>query len=185
MEIKRATVSIDYHVEYKKCLYSVPYTHRGEKVDVHASGNLVSVYFRNTLIAQHKRTKPGCPATEPAHMPEGHRRHKQWNPESLRNWAKELGEEVYKWVDTQLASRDHPEQAYRACMGLRDIARKYPPQRLNDACGVANRNGLVRIKQIREVLKNGMDRLALLEEQEQGASLPQDHENIRGPEQFG
>ncbi len=181
-DIKRAKVNIDYHVEYKKCLYSVPYAYRGESVDVHASRNLVTIYFRNEIIAHHRRTRPGRPATEPAHMPESHRRHKQWNPGSLRNWADKLGEEVRRWVDAQFASRDHPELAYRTLLGLRDLARRYPAQRLNDACGVANRKGLMRIKQVSEVLKNSMDKLPLLEEEE--ASLPQDHKNIRGPEGF-
>jgi len=91
---------------------------------------------------------------------------------------------VYRWVDAQLESRDHPEQAYRACLGLMGLAREYPARRLNDACGVANRKGLMRIRQIREVIRNGMDKLALLEEEEPDTPLPQDHENIRGPEGF-
>jgi len=177
-------VNIDYHVEYNKCLYSVPCACRGERVDVHASGNLVSIYFRNELIARHKRTRPGRPATEPAHMPEAHRRHEKWNPQSLRRWGKGVGEEVYRWVDAQLESRDHPEQAYRACLGLMGLAREYPARRLNDACGAANRNGLMSIKQIREILKNGKDKLPLFEEEEPDAFLPQDHKNIRGPEVF-
>ena len=181
-DIKRAKVNIDYHVEYKKCLYSVPYMYRGESVEVQASRNLVGIYFRNELIAQHKRAKPGHPATEPAHMPQGHRQHKQWNPESLRSWAQSQGEEVGRWVDAQFASRDHPEQAYRTLLGLRNLARRYPARRLNDACGIANRKGLMRIKQISNVLKNSMDKLPLLEEE--SISLPQDHKNIRGPEQF-
>ena len=180
-EIKGAKVGIDYHVEHKKKLYSVPYIHRGERVEVHASENLVMIYFKNRFIAQHKRLGTGRYSTEPAHMPEGHREHEKWTPRRLRNWAKGLGSEVFEWVDAQLASRDHPEQAYRVCLGLLNLSRDYP-QRLNLACGVANRNGLVRLRQIKEILKNGMDRSAL--PQEQGISLPQDHENIRGPEQY-
>ena len=180
-QIKRAKVNIDYHVEYKKSCYSVPCIYRGESVEVHASETLVTIYFKNKLIAQHKRLKTGRYATEPAHMPEGHREHEKWTPRRLRIWAKGLGDEVLEWVDAQLESRDHPEQAYRACLGLLSLSRDYP-QRLNNACGVANRNGFVRLKQIKEILKNGMDKVAPLEEQ--SASLPQDHENIRGPEQY-
>ena len=181
-EIKRAKVSIDYHVEYKKRLYSVPWTCRGESVEIHATERVVTIYLKNRLIAQHKRLRRGRYATDPAHMPEGHREHEKWNPGRLRKWAKGLGEEVYRWVDAQLASRDHPEQAYRACLGLLRLSRDYP-QRLNDACGAANRNGLMRLGQVREILKNGRDRLPLFDE-EDDAVLPQDHENIRGPEQY-
>ena len=86
-------------------------------MEIHASENIVVIYFKNKLIAQHKRLKPGRCATEPAHMPEGHREHEKWNPQRLRNWGKELGDEVYRWVDAQLVSKDHPEQAYRVLSG--------------------------------------------------------------------
>ena len=181
-EIRKAKVHIDYHVEYRKKLYSVPWIYRGERVEVHASQNIVTIYFKSRVIAQHKRLRKGRWATERAHMPEGHREHEKWNPARLREWAKELGEEVYRWVDAQLESRDHPEQAYRAALGVLSLSREHP-QRLNAACGVANRNGLLRLKQIKEVLKNGMDRLPLPGEEEE-SSLPQHHDNIRGPEQF-
>lgn len=107
-EIKSAKVNIDCHVEYKKALYSVPWTYRGERVEIHASRNIVGIYFKGNLIARHKRSARGRYSTEPAHMPEAHRRHERWNPRRLRNWGKELGEEVYRWVDAQLISRDHP-----------------------------------------------------------------------------
>ena len=67
-EIKRGKVNIDYHVEYKKKLYSVPCMYRGERVEVHATQSIVAVYFKNKLIAQHKRLGAGRYATEPAHM---------------------------------------------------------------------------------------------------------------------
>ena len=40
----------------------------------------------------------------------------------------------------------------------------------------------MRLKQVKEVLRNNMDRLPLL--REESLSLPQDHENIRGPQQY-
>lgn len=180
--IKRAKVNIDCRVEYKKALYSVPWTYRGERVDIRAAENIVMIYFKNKLIAQHKRLKPGRCSTEPAHMPEGHGEHERRNPRRLRNWAKDLGEEVLERVNTQIESKDRPEQACRACPGLMSLSRDCP-RRLNDARGAADRNGLAKLRQVREALKNGMDTLALFEEDP--SELPQDHENIRGPEQFG
>ena len=180
-EIKKAKVHIDYHVEYKKRFYSVPWNYRGERVEVHASQNIVKIYFKNKLIAQHKRLRTGSWETEPAHMPENHREHERWTPQGLRNWAKQQGEEVYRWVDAQIESKDHPEQAYRVCLGLMSLSRNYP-QRLNAACRVANRNGLMKLRQVKEVLKNGTDKLPLFEEEE--FRLPQDHKNVRGPGEF-
>ena len=182
IEIKLAKVSIDYHIEYNKTLYSVPHNYIGERVEVHTSANIVEIYFKGKLAAQHKRVdKRGC-VTELAHMPEAHRQHGKWNPQRFRNFAAEVGEETLQWVSSQLESREHPAQAYRICLGLLKLSRDYP-QRLEDACRVANRNGLMRLKQVKELLRNSRDKLALLEEEE-NVGLPQNHENIRGPEQY-
>ena len=105
------------------------------------------------------------------------------NPQRFRSWAAEVGEETLEWVSSQLESREHPAQAYRVCLGLLNLSRDYP-KRLDDACRVANRNGLLRLKQVKELLRNNMDKLPLLDEEE-NLALPQNHENIRGPEQYG
>ena len=34
------------------------------------------------------------------------------------NWAQSIGPEVLVWVKGQLQRREHPEQAYRVCLGL-------------------------------------------------------------------
>ena len=183
MEIKRARVNIDYHVEYKKARYSVPYNHIGETVEVHAGTNIVEIYFREKLVAQHRRADKGGCVTDIAHMPEAHQYHEKWNPQRFRSWAAEVGEETLEWVSSQLESREHPAQAYRVCLGLLNLSRDYP-KRLDDACRAANRNGLLRLKQVKELLRNNMDKLPLLDEEE-NLALPQNHENIRGPEQYG
>ena len=46
-DIKRAKVNIDYHVEYRNPkLYSVPCAYRGERVEVHATENIIMVYLQ-------------------------------------------------------------------------------------------------------------------------------------------
>ena len=180
-EIKGARVNIDYHTEYRKTRYSVPHNYIAERVEVHADTNIVEIYFTEKLIAKHRRTDKGGFVTEIAHMPESHQRHEKWNEERIRSWAAQQGAQVLEWVNGQFESREHPAQAYRTCLGLLSLSRTYP-QRLNDACGVANRNGLLRLKQVKELLRNDMDRLPLL--REENMELPQDHENIRGPEQY-
>ena len=182
IEIKRAKVHLDYHVEHKKAFYSVPFIYRSETVEIHSTRNIVTISFKGKTIARHKRLNRGGYSTEPAHMPESHREHEKWNPRSLRNWAEKQGSETLEWLEWQFALKDHPEQVYRVCLGLMKLSRDYP-QRLNDACGVANRNGLTRLKQVREILKNGMDKLPLFEEEDDFA-LPQDHGNIRGADQY-
>jgi hypothetical protein len=115
-------------------------------------------------------------------MPKRHQKQQQWTPGRLKNWAKDIGPEVLAWVDTQLTTKDHPEQAYRVCLGLLNLSRDYPAQRLDTACKIANREGLLRLKHIKSILQSKRDQLP--EQLDLQVELPQDHENIRGPHNF-
>ena len=106
----------------------------------------------------------------------------QWTPGRLKNWAGDIGPEVLAWVAKQLTARAHPEQAYRVCLGLLNLSRAYPPERLEAACKIANRAGLILLKQIKSILKSNRDRLP--EQLELQAELPQHHANIRGPRNY-
>jgi hypothetical protein len=180
--IKPVKVNIDYHVQYERHHYSVPHQYVGESLELHAGDTLITLYFRGQSVATHARKfRPGT-TTEPSHMPQRHRKHQQWTPGRLKNWAQDLGPEILRWVDTQLKTKAHPEQAYRVCLGLLNLGREYPAQRLEAACRIANREGLMRLKQIKSILSSNRDRLP--EQLSLATELPQDHENIRGPHNF-
>jgi transposase len=182
VDIKPVKVNIDYHVQYQQHHYSVPHQYVGETLELHAGEHRVSVYFRQRQVATHARAyRPGI-TTEPGHMPKRHRQHQQWTPGRLKNWAKTLGPEVLRWVTTQLNTKAHPEQAYRLCLGLLNLSREYPGRRLEAACRIANREGLLRLRQITSILRSNRDQLP--EQLDLETTLPQDHENIRGPHNF-
>jgi len=183
IDIKPVKVNIDYHVHYQRHHYSVPHQHVGQTLELQASDTLVTLYYRREPVASHPRKfRPGV-TTVAAHMPERHHKHQQWSPGRLKNWARDLGAEVLVWVSTQLTTRDHPEQAYRVCLGLLSLSREYPAERLDAACRIANREGLMRLVQIKAILTSNRDRLP-----EQlnfpNEVLAQDHENIRGAKDF-
>mgnify|MGYP001029982126 CR=1 FL=1 len=182
-DIKAVRVNIDYHVQYDQHLYSVPHQYVGEKLDVHATEYTLTLYFRQQVVASHPRQyQPGM-TTQPAHMPERHRHQGGWTPERLIQWAERIGPDTRLWIESRLHQKAHPEQAYRVCLGLLNLNRNYPPERLNASCRIANREGLNRLKQIRAILNSNRDQL-----QEQlpltTTELPQNHANIRGPESF-
>ena len=104
------------------------------------------------------------------------------DPTALRKWASDIGPDTHLWVDTQLKSRPHPEQAYKVCLGLLNLSLDYPSCRLNRACLLANREGLTRLKNIKSILKSNRDQLQ--QELALSVELPQSHDNIRGPENF-
>ena len=180
--IKPVKVNIDYHVEYKPHFYSVPHQYVGERLELHASDTLVEIYFRRQLVATHPRKYTYGFTTNPAHMPRHHQAQQQWSPGRLKRWAADIGSDTLTWVSDQLERREHPEQAYKVCLGLLNLSKQYPATRLNGACRIANAAGLNRLKQIKAILKSNRDQLP--EQLSLAAELPQDHENIRGPHDF-
>ena len=182
VDIKPVKVNIDYHVHYQQHHYSVPHQYVGETLELHASDTLIALYFHQHSVATHARKhRPGM-TTEPVHMPKRHQIHQQWTPGRLKNWARDIGPAVLSWVDAQLTTKAHPEQAYRVCLGLLDLSRAYPRERLEAACRIANQTGLVRLKQVKSILSSNRDQLP--EQLDLDTELPQDHENIRGPNTF-
>lgn len=55
-------------------------------------------------------------------------------------------------------------------------------ERLEAACRIANKAGLIRLKQVKSILQSNRDQLP--EQLDLETELPQDHENIRGPRTF-
>ena len=183
VDIKTVKVNIDYHVQYQSHHYSVPHQYVGEKLELHAGEGVVQIYFQARLIGSHVRHHQPGMTTDPAHMPKAHAEHHKWSAARLTQWAQSVGPDTHSWVEAQLKIKDHPEQAYRICLGLLNLSREYPSVRLNTACRIANREGLMRLRQIKSMLKSNRDQLP--EEQlELVVDLPQDHENIRGPHNF-
>ncbi len=180
--IKPVKVNIDYHVQYKDHSYSVPHQYVGERLELHASETLVEVYFRRQLVATHPRKHTPGFTTNPAHMPKRHQAQQQWTPGRLKRWAGDIGPDTGAWVSDQFERREHPEQAYRVCLGLLNLSKQYPATRLNAACRIANQASLMRLKQVRAILMSNRDQLP--EQLSLAAELPQDHENIRGPHNF-
>lgn len=180
--IKTARVNVDYHVQYEQHLYSVPHEYVGEPVELHISDKLMTVYFRGHQIARHPRAHQAGISTIDTHMPVRHQQHLKWTPCRLMSWAKSIGTDVHQWISRQLEIKTHPEQAYRVCLGLLKLSRQYPEARLNKACAIANEHDLVRLKQVKSILKSNRDQLP--KQLDLSVELPQDHHNVRGPKHF-
>jgi hypothetical protein len=110
-------------------------------------------------------------------MPSHHQAASDWNPERLTNWARNLGEYVEAVITHILTQRGHPEQAYKACLGILNLTRKagIDKQRLNKACQRAVEFQYYSYKGIERILKNKT------EEQQLDCFQPlPEHPNIRG-----
>jgi transposase len=181
-EWRRCKVNIDYHVEVEKHFYSVPYQLVHEQVYARVTQTTVEIFFKDRRVSSHVRhLGPGF-TTEPAHMPKDHREYLDWTPTRIMSWASETGPTTARVVETIMARKDHPEQGYRACLGILRLGRTYGKDRVEAACGRAVALGAYSYKSINSMLKSGMDGQPLPGAiTERKASAPADHANIRGP----
>jgi transposase len=175
---KKARVHIDYHVSFEKHYYSVPYTLIGKEVDIRVTEKTVEIYYQRKRRASHRRSPAqGRYSTQNEHMPPAHQKYSDWSPERFLRWAEEIGPDTTRLIAAVLESRRHPQQAYRSCLGILGLGKRYPNARLEAACHRALSAGIRSYKGIRNILENNLDKLAV--DQPPGAPLPS-HANIRG-----
>ena len=182
-EWKKAKVGPDYHITVEAHHYSVPHTHIRRTIDVRVTASTVECFYRSRRIAVHPRScRKGQHTTMAAHMPDRHRAWAEWTPERLVRWAKKTGEATAKVVDGIMASRKHPEQGFRACLGIMRLAKSYGPQRCEAACKRALAIGSLRYRSIESILRRGLDQIELDNARDDHRSIT--HDNIRGPHYY-
>lgn len=180
--VKKARVHLDYHVEYERHYYSVPYQLVKEEVFVHAGDTVLAIFHRGRQVAVHPRShRAGGHTTDPQHMAKAHRKHQEWSPQRFLDWAQSIGQHTQSVIQHQLESRRHPEHGYRACLGLLSLSKKYGKDRLEAACRRATHIGGMHYKNIAAILSNSMDKVPLDQpEAEPQSTLPLMHDNVRG-----
>lgn len=177
---KTARVHIDYHVEFEKHLYSVPHTLIHQEVDLHATEHMLEIFFKGKSIAIHPRSfKPGRFSTLQEHMPPNHQFMDRINAQQLIHWAEAIGPQTTDFIRATLHARPFPEQAFRSCLGILSLAKKYPLARMEQACQAAQEAKTFSYKAVKEEL----DWLSKQPEAAVVETLPT-HANIRGQEYY-
>lgn len=179
---KDCGVNIDYHIDVGHNLYSVPHQLVHERVEARVATTTVEVFFKGRRVTSHARLfGRGRCSTHPEHMPSAHRAHAEWTPSRLIGWAEKTGPATARVVQGILASRPHPEQGYRACLGLLRLGQARGADRLEAACVRADRLGAHSYRTIKNILAAGLDRVPL--DDTAPSPLPA-HDNIRGAAYF-
>lgn len=181
-EWKRVRAAFDYHVDVDHHYYSVPHALVGQELWARFSASTVEIFHRSQRVASHARSyQRGVHSTIPEHMPRSHRAHAEWTPVRLINWGASIGTNTCAVVEHLLKSKPHPEQGYRACLGLLALARQYGQGRLEAASTLAVKLQSPTRKSVLSILKTGRD---------QGPSaipdpfdLPE-HPNVRGAKYY-
>jgi transposase len=177
-EWKVCRPNIDYHVAIDHNFYSVPYPLIDESLEARFTASTIEVFFKSRRVAAHARlTGRGRYATLLEHMPRAHRAHAEWTPSRLIAWAEQTGPATGRLAAGILERRPHPEQGYRACLGLMRLGRVHGADRLEAACQRAERLRSYRLRTVEHILKHQQDRLPLDEPPARPALT---HENLRG-----
>lgn len=179
------TVNIDYHIDYDGHYYSVPVALTRKKVNVRATPTTLEVFYKGKRVASHMRSyRRGKHSTTPEHRPKSHREYAEWTPSRLLNWAATIGPNAAAVVQQIMDSKRHPEQGYRASLGVIRLGKRHGNHRLELACKRALSLRSASYKTVQSVLKAGLEDEPLPNEEPSPQTMPDDHENVRGPHYY-
>jgi len=114
-------------------------------------------------------------------MPPQHRFYAEWNPQEMINRAQRIGNDVRALVEKVLNSTRCMQQAFKICVGIIGLSRRYGPERLNQASNRALEFNYYSYKAVKNILERGLD--TMQEERLSFKPLPV-HKNIRGSAYF-
>lgn len=178
-EFKHARVNIDYHVEFENNFYSAPFQLVRQEVMLKVTFSMVHILHKGQRIASHVRLygKKYHYSTVHDHMPLKHQKMTEWTPERIVNWANRIGPNTAKVVDHIMAHKLHPEQAYRACLGIIRLEKTYSGQRIENASRRAIAYQAFSYHSMVSILEKNLD---LLSFEENPTSPLLQHSNLRG-----
>ncbi len=177
-----ATVNIDYHVVVDHHYYSVPYGLIHQRLQVRLSETSVELFHKAKRVAAHPRNfQRGLFTTLDEHRPKSHQRYLEWTPGRIIDWARKIGPKCALVVQNVMASRPHPEQGFRSCLGIIRLGKIHGDARLEAACVRALHFGTVSYRSIESILDKRLEQQGL--EIDLPLASPV-HENVRGQNYF-
>lgn len=178
----KARVGPDYHVEVDGHYYSVPYRLVGKQLDVRATARMVEILDSGRRVAAHARSpRRGVHTTTTEHMPKAHQEHLAWTPPRLVAWAQKTGPSAAALVEQIMLARCHPQQGFRACLGIMRLAKTHGEDRLEAACARALAVGSLSYRGVKSILTVGLDRDPT---PTPVATEPISHDNVRGADYY-
>jgi transposase len=179
---KQCRAGLDYHVEVEKHYYSVPYTLLRETMWARITARTVEVFHHGKRVAAHARSSSNRKhTTVREHMPSSHQRYADWTPERIKRQAGETGPKTSALIEIILRERTHPEQGFRASVGILRHATTFGRERLEAACDRALEIGARSYTSVTSILKSNLDRKRPASATD-GPAIS--HTNIRGPGYF-
>jgi transposase len=176
---KKAVANIDYHVEVDGHYYSVPYTLVRQEVMVRYTNSGVEIFHKSRRVAAHMRSyQKGHHTTIPEHRPPAHAKYLDWTPERIISWAGTVGPNCGEAAKRLMSERKIPEHAFRPCVGLIRLGKRYGNERVDRACSRALKMNIVGYRHIESMLKTGRDQTPVPDEIPVRPVVV--HDNLRG-----
>ena len=100
----------------------------------------------------------------------------------IRHGGPDLRREAHAGGEAILKRKPHPEQGFRACLGILRLRKSYGPDRLEAACGRAVEIDGLSYSSVASILKNNIDRRRRDPAADEGPVIH--HQHLRGPIYF-
>lgn len=161
----------------------MPYRFARAEVEVRLTVRTVEIFLKGERIATHARMSGNHKHTTiPDHMPSSHRRYAGWTIDRIREDAGLIGPTTAALCDLILENRPHPEQGFRACLGIIRLVRPCGAERVEAAAERAIEIGALTYGSVKSILVNNLDRRPA--QKQATDSTPILHANIRGPRYY-
>ena len=140
-EWSRGRLGGDYHVEVDEHRYSAPYGIAKDEVWCWSTATMIHVFHGGDRVGLHVRSAvQNGHTTDPAHMPEAHRRHAE-GADAVLAWATAAGPMTEAMARRLIAANPVHEMGWRSARGLQRIGEQYGAERTELACARAVRLG--------------------------------------------
>jgi hypothetical protein len=112
-------------------------------------------------------------------MPVSHTYNADWSSEYFITWAQKTGASTKEYIEKLSDKKQYPEQSYKSCLGIVNMAAKIDKECLNKTCKRALTYDSVSYNTIKNILESGLDKEEELDLFNVSVS---NHDNIRGHE---
>ena len=106
-----------------------------------------------------------------------------WSEETFIKRAKSIGENICQLITQVLLTCKHPEQGFKRCEGILQLAGKYPSHQVEQAALLCIQYDYITYHKVKYLFEN-YEKLFLSETQSHVESPVTNHENIRGEKYF-
>ena len=142
------------HASVARTLYSVPWRHIGDRLDVRSTESMVQLFHHGQLVKTHPRKDRGKQTDLGDYPPEKIAFHMR-TPTWCRRQAAGIGPAAVVVIDELLA--DNALFRLRAAQGVIGLADKHNPARLEAACAKATAAGDPSYRTIKGILAAGTE----------------------------